>query len=76
MNLHKNARTCPDSRGLMVNRVLEDCRPVAEVTEEFGVSRRTLYKWIRRYCAADEAGLKDGSISFHRTRFLRIDELV
>ncbi len=61
MNLHKNARTCPNSRGLMVKRVLEERRSVAEVAEEFGVSRRTLYKWIRRYCAAGEAGLKDGS---------------
>ncbi len=61
MNLHKNARTCPNSRVLMVNRVLEDCRPVAEVAEEFGVSRGTVYKWIRRYCEYGEAELKDGS---------------
>ena len=40
MNLHKNARTCPKSRALMVSRVLEDGRPVAVVAEEFGVSRR------------------------------------
>ncbi len=61
MNLHKNAITCPNSRGLMVKRVLEERRPVVEVAEEFGVSRSTLYKWIRRYIAAGEAGLKDGS---------------
>ncbi len=33
MNLHKNARTCPKSRALMVSRVLEQCRPVAVVAE-------------------------------------------
>ena len=38
MNLHKNARTCPKSRALMVSRVLEGHRPVASVAEEFGVS--------------------------------------
>jgi hypothetical protein len=33
MNLHKNARTCPKSRALMVSRVLEDRRPVAAVAD-------------------------------------------
>ena len=61
MNLHKNARTCPESRALMVSRVLEERRPVAAVAEELGVSRNTVYKWIRRYCAAGAAGLQDGS---------------
>lgn len=61
MNLHKNARTCPKSRALMVARVLEDGRPVAVVAEEFGVSRRTVYKWVQRYCEAGEVGLGDGS---------------
>lgn len=61
MNLHKNARTCPKSRALMAKRVLEDRRPVAEVAAEMGVSPTTVYKWIRRYCAAGEAGLQDGS---------------
>ena len=44
MNLHKNAGTCPNSRCLMVKIVLKERRPVAEVAEEFGVSRSTLYK--------------------------------
>ncbi len=33
MNLHKNARTCPKSRALLVSRVLEQCRPAAVVAE-------------------------------------------
>lgn len=61
MNLHKNARTCPNSRALMVKRVLEDSRPVAEVATEMGVSRRTVYKWVQRFCQGGEAALKDGS---------------
>ena len=61
MNLHKNATTCPKSRALMVSRVLEDGRPVVVVAEEFGVSRRTVYKWVQRYCEAGEVGLGDGS---------------
>ena len=61
MNLHKNARTCPNSRALMVRRVLEDGRPVAMVAEEFGVSPRTVYKWVQRYCNRGDVGLQDGS---------------
>ncbi len=61
MNLHKNARTCPKSRALMAYRVLEQRRPVAEVAEQHGVSRRTVYKWLSRYRAFGEAGLRDGT---------------
>ena len=61
MNLHKNAKTCPKSRALMVIRVLEDKRRVTAVAEEFGVCRNTVYKWIRRYCQEGEAALEDGS---------------
>ncbi len=61
MNLHKNARTCPKSRALMVERVLQQQQSVAVVAEEFGVSPNTVYKWIRRYCEGGEAGLEDGS---------------
>lgn len=61
MNLHKNARTCPKSRALMVSRVLEEGRSVASVASEMGVSRSTVYKWIRRYCAGGEASLQDRS---------------
>ena len=61
MNLHKNARTCQKSRALMVRRVLEENRPVSEVAEELGVSRRTVYKWVQRYCEGGEAALEDRS---------------
>lgn len=45
----------------MVSRVLEDRRPVATVAAEFGVSRRTVYKWVQRYCQGGETALRDGS---------------
>ena len=61
MNIHKNAKTCPRSRALMVSRVLEEKRPVAEVATAMGVSRNTVYKWVRRYCAGGAAALEDGS---------------
>ena len=61
MNLHKNARTCPQSRALMVSRVLQEQRSVSRVAIEFGVSRSTVYKWLRRYRARGTAGLHDAS---------------
>ena len=65
MNIHKNARTCPRSRALMVSRVLEEKRPVSEVAASMGVSRRTVYKWVQRYCAGGAAALEDGSRRAH-----------
>lgn len=65
MNLHKNARTCPNSRVLMVKRVLEAKRPVAEVANEFGVSRTTVYNWIQRYLETGGAELGDRSSCPH-----------
>ena len=61
MNLHKNAKTCPKSRALMVRRVLEEKRSVAQVAREFGVSPRTVYKWVQRFCEGGVAALEDGS---------------
>ena len=60
MNIHKNAKTCPRSRALMVSRVEEEGRSVASVAAELGVSRRTVYKWLKRYRECGEAGLQDG----------------
>lgn len=68
MNLHKNARTCPKSRALMVERVLKRRRPVAQVAREFGVSPRTVYKWVARYCDGGKAALEDGSSRARRVR--------
>ena len=48
-NPHQNARTTFHSRELMVKRVLKRGISVREVSEQLGVSRQTVYKWIRRY---------------------------
>ena len=36
----------------MVKRVFQEGVAVARVAQQFGVSRHTVYKWIRRYDAA------------------------
>lgn len=52
MNLHRNARTNPYSRALMIRRVRQEGRSVRETAAELGVSRQTVYKWLRRFEAA------------------------
>jgi transposase InsO family protein len=48
-------------RQLLVGRVLEEGRPAAQVADELGVSRATVYKWLRRFREEGEDGLRDRS---------------
>ena len=61
MRLHANARTCPNSRRLMVRRVEEEGWSLATAAEAAGVSERTAAKWGARWRAEGEAGLLDRS---------------
>jgi transposase InsO family protein len=60
VTLHRNARTCPKSRKLLVERVLAGWL-IREVADAAGVSERTAAKWLRRYRREGEAGLADRS---------------
>jgi transposase InsO family protein len=60
MRLHANAATCPKSRSLIVRRFL-DGRSSETLAAEFGISERTVFKWVARYRAEGEAGLLDRS---------------
>ena len=66
MNIHKNARTTPRSRAMLVHRVLREHWPVSAVALAFGVSERTVYKWLARYRAEGGAGLHDRRSVAHR----------
>ncbi len=55
-NPHQNARTTFHSRMLMVQRVREG-KSAREVAGQFGVSRRTVHKWLARYRQGGEAAL-------------------
>ena len=48
MNVHKNARTCPASRALLVKRVCELAWSVREASEAAGISDRRGREWVRR----------------------------
>jgi transposase InsO family protein len=60
MNLHANARTCPKSRRLLVDR-LEGGWSLRSAAEAAGVSERTASKWLARWREEGEAGLEDRS---------------
>jgi transposase InsO family protein len=62
---HANARTTVYARKLIVDRVLAGHRP-GEVAKQLGVSRQTVYKWVRRWRAEGWAGLADRSSRPHR----------
>ena len=66
MELHKNARTCPASRMLMIQRI-QAGMPVTSAAEAAGVSRRTASKWKGRHREAGEAALVDRSSRPHRS---------
>jgi transposase InsO family protein len=57
--LHANARTCPHSRRLAVERVEVQGWTLAAAAEAAGVSVRTISKWRRRYRLEGEPGLLD-----------------
>ena len=59
MKLHANARTCPRSRRLAVDRVERDGWTLTAAAEAAGVSVRTISKWLRRYRGEGEQGLLD-----------------
>jgi transposase InsO family protein len=61
MKLHANARTCPNSRRLLVKRILDEGWSVTAAAEAAGVSERTAYRWLARWRSEGDAGLFDRS---------------
>jgi transposase InsO family protein len=66
MKLHGNARTCPKSRRLLVDRVCDQRWPVAAAAEAAGISERSAYRWIKRFREEGENGLSDRSCAPRR----------
>ena len=66
MNVHENARTTPNSRMLMIER-LRGGWTVADVAAAQGVDARTVRKWRDRFAAEGEAGLADRSSRPHHS---------
>ena len=61
MKIHANARTCPNSRRLLVNRIEEESWSLVAAAEAAGISERSARKWLARWRAEGETGLLDRS---------------
>jgi transposase InsO family protein len=61
MNIHSRARLTPHSRAEMIRRVLHLHQPVGDVAAAFGISTRSVFKWLARFRSGGVAGLRDRS---------------
>ena len=59
MTLHRNAKTCPNSRLLLCRRVLDEGWLIRHAAAAAGLSERRAGAWLRRFRAEGEAGLQD-----------------
>jgi transposase InsO family protein len=75
MKLHANARTCPKSRRLLVDRVGAGWS-VLQAAEAAGVTDRTARRWLARWRAEGPGGLLDRSSAPRRIPHKTSPELV
>ncbi len=68
MDIHKNARSCPASRALLVQRVVAEGWSAAAAARAAGISRRRCYEWLRRHRRGGVAALNDRSSRPNRCR--------
>jgi transposase len=61
MKLQGNARTCPNSRRLLIERVIDERWSVSAAAAAAGVSQRTVYRWLQRWRQDGARGLLDRS---------------
>src|SRR4029453_11949081 len=66
VKLHRNAKTTPTMRALIVQRVRQEHWPPAQAAAAAGVSLRTTYKWLRRHRLGGRPALEDASSRPHR----------
>jgi transposase InsO family protein len=67
VDIHKNARLTPRSREVVVERVLIEGQGVRVVARAFGISEKTVRKWVQRFRAEGVDGLSDRSSRPHHS---------
>ncbi len=65
MNIHRNAKTTPKMRALIVTRRWAGQTP-REIALALGVSSATVNKWLVRHASEGVAGLADRSSRPHK----------
>lgn len=61
VKLHRNAKTTPTMRALIVQRIRHERWPPAEAAAAAGISVRTTYKWLRGHRLGGRPALEDAS---------------
>ena len=67
MKIHRNAKTTPTMRALLVQRVREQRWSYSQAAAAAGISVRTTQKWLRRYRLGGPPALEDASSRPHRS---------
>ena len=73
MNIHKNAKTTPKMRALIVARRQAGETP-GQIAHALGVSSATVNKWLVRHVREGEAGLADRSSRPHKLQTRATDD--
>jgi transposase len=69
MDIHKNARLTPYGRALLIRRILDlGETPEAVATAFRGLDKKTARKWVARFQAEGQDGLRDRSSRPHKLR--------
>src|SRR5215207_3722879 len=68
MNVHQNARLTPHSRADLVRRVVVEGQTPTAVAAAFGVTVKTVRKWVARFQVEGVQGLQDRSSRPHHLR--------
>ncbi len=66
MRLHPNSKLTPKTRRLLADRIRKERWSVAHAARAAGVTRRTAYKWLKRFEDGGDAALQDRSSRPHR----------
>jgi transposase InsO family protein len=74
MDVHQNARLTPHSRALLVEQI-RGGGLIRHASARFGVSERTVRKWVRRFEAEGSEGLRDRSSRPRHTPKATVREL-
>src|SRR5437588_1554766 len=77
MKLHANAKTCPNSRALIAERVLEQGWSLRSAAVAAGVSDPTARKWVRRAAAGESLHDRPSAPARipHRTPAARVEAI-
>ena len=67
MDYHYHARLTIHSREQLARKVLERRRSLRQAAAEYGLSRQTAGKWVRRFREKGQTGLADGCSRPHRS---------